>query len=134
MKIKKSKTGSVMIVSVFVSALFGAMVVGIMQLNVEEAMLANNHIELIKAVAIAEAGLNDAYYNIRQNRNWAAGFTNKTFGGGTYSVTVTGTLPNRNLVSTGVTGAGYKARVDADIVAGSSAPYSVKITEIRIND
>jgi Tfp pilus assembly protein PilX len=134
MNIKKNKKGSILLVSVFVSALFGAMVVGIMQLNTEEAMLANNHIELTRAIAIAEAGLNDAYYEIRKDKNWTTGFTNKSFGGGTYSVTVAGTLPNRSLVSTSVTGSGYKARVDADIIVGSSAPYSVTIIEVRIND
>jgi Tfp pilus assembly protein PilX len=134
MNIKKNKKGSVLLVSIFVSALFGAMVIGMMQLNTEEAMLANNHIELIKAIAVAEAGLNDAYYEIRQNRNWTAGFTTKAFGGGSYSVTVAGTLPGLNLVSTGVTGTGYKARVDADITVGGSAPYQITITQVRIND
>jgi Tfp pilus assembly protein PilX len=131
---KNRKRGSVLLVSIFVSALFGAMVVGMMQLNTEEAMLVNNRIELTKAIAIAEAGLNDAYFNIRQDRNWTTGFTNKPLGSGIYSVTIAGTLPNRSLVSTGVTGAGYKARVSANIITGNSAPYSVRIVQIRINN
>jgi Tfp pilus assembly protein PilX len=134
MKTNYKQKGSVLLISVFVSALFGAMVIGIMQLNTEEAMLTGNYMELTKAIAVAEAGLNDAYYEIRQNRNWSAGFTNKTFAGGTYTVTVSGTLPDRSLVSTGVTAAGYKARVDADITVSTSAPYSITITQIRIND
>jgi Tfp pilus assembly protein PilX len=134
MKKRFKQKGSVLLISVFVSALFGAMVIGMMQLNTEEAMLTGNYMELTKAVAIAEAGLNDAYYEIRQNRNWSAGFTNKALNGNTYSVTISGTLPNRNLVSTGVTSAGYKARVDADITVSSSAPYRITITQIRIND
>jgi Tfp pilus assembly protein PilX len=134
MKNKNRKKGSVLLVSVFVAVLFATMVIGMMQLNTEEAMLAGNYIELTKAIAIAEAGLNDAYYCIRQDRNWSTGFTNKAFAGSTYSVTIAGSLPNRSLVSTGTTGAGYKARVDADITVGTSAPYSVRIIEIRIND
>jgi Tfp pilus assembly protein PilX len=134
MKNKNRKKGSVLLVSVFVSVLFAAMVIGMMQLNTEEAMLAGNYIELTKAIAIAEAGLNDAYYCIRQDRNWTTGFTNKAFADSTYSVTISGSLPNRSIVSTGITGAGYKARVDADITVGSSTPYSVRIIEIRIND
>jgi Tfp pilus assembly protein PilX len=134
MQKRVKRKGSVLLISVFVSALFAAMVIGTMQLNTEEAMLTGNYIELTRAIAVAEAGLNDAYYEIRQNRNWATGFTNKTFAGGTYTVTVSGTLPGRSLVSTGVTAAGYKARVDADITVGSSAPYSITITQIRIND
>jgi Tfp pilus assembly protein PilX len=131
---KNKRKGSVLLVSVFISVLFAAIVIGMMQLNTEEAMLTNNYIELTKAIAIAEAGLNDAYYCIRQDRNWSAGFTNKAFADSTYSVTISGSLPDRSLVSTGTTSAGYKARVDADITVGSSAPYSVRIIEIRIND
>jgi Tfp pilus assembly protein PilX len=139
MAMKKNKKGSVLLVSVFVSALFGAMIVGMMQLNTEEAMLTSNYIEITKAIAIAEAGLNDAYYEIRQNNAWTTGFTNKSFGSGTYTVTVTSSfapypLKYRKLVSTGTTGAGYKARVDADIIVGASAPYSIRIIEVRIND
>ena len=131
---KKTQEGSVLLVSIFVSALFGAMVIGMMQLNTEEAMLVNNYMELTKAIAIAEAGLNDAYYEIRRDQNWSAGFTNKAFGGGTYSVTAAGTLPDLNLVSTGVTAAGYKARVDADINISGSSPYTIKVNQVRIND
>lgn len=139
MKTYKNRKGSVLLVSVFVSALFGAMLIGMMQLNTEEAMLTHNHIELTKAVAVAEAGLNDAYYELRQNKNWTTGFTDKSFGGGTYTVTVATDfapypLKSLRLVSTGQTHAGYKARVDADIIVGGSPPCSVRITEIRIND
>jgi len=131
---KKKRKGSVLLVSVFISVLFGAMVIGIMQLNTEEIMLTNNYIELTRAIEIAQAGLNDAYSCIRQDRNWSAGFTNKTFDEHMYSVTVSGTLPNRSLVATGLTRAGYKARVQANITVGSSAPYCITITQIRIND
>jgi Tfp pilus assembly protein PilX len=131
---KNKRKGSVLLVSVFVSALFGAMVIGMMQLNTEETMITANYMEMTKAVAVAEAGLNDAYYNIRQDRNWAAGFLGKSFDGNLYTVTVSGTLPNRSLVSTGTTGSGYKARIEADITVSSSAPYSVNVTKIRIND
>lgn len=149
----KNKKGSILLISVFVSALFGAMVIGMMQLNTEEIMLVNNYIELTKAIAIAEAGINDAYYEIRQNRTWTTGFTDKAFGGGTYTVTVAVANPGPssgagesvltppapralNLVSTGTTSSGYKARVDADITVdnSASAPYYITITAVRIND
>jgi hypothetical protein len=139
MTIRKNKKGSVLLVSVFVSALFGAMVVGMMQLNTEEMMLTGNYIELTKAAAIAEAGLNDAYYEIRLNNAWTTGFSNKSFSSGTYTVTVASSfapypLKYLKLVSTGTTGAGYKARVDADIIVSGSAPYTIRIIEVRIND
>ena len=149
---RKNKKGSVLLISVFVSALFGAMLIGMMQLNTEEAMLAANYIELTKALAIAQAGLDDAYYEIRQNRTWTTGFTDKAFGGGSYSVTVTvidagpstgagesidfpPTPRTLGLVATGVTQAGYKARIDADITVDNSSTASyITISEVRIND
>jgi Tfp pilus assembly protein PilX len=140
MMIKKNKKGSVLLVSVFVSALFGAMVVGMMQLNTEEMMLTGNYIELTKAIALAEAGLEDSYYELGWTNPWRDGFTNKSCGSGTYTVTVQEVsapdpLIYLKLVSTGTTAAGYKARVDADIIVKNENPYNtVRIIEVRIND
>lgn len=116
--------------TVFVIALLSALVMGMLQMNTEEIQLVANQINAAKAIATAEAGLNDALAEIRADSSWSAGFTDKAFGGGSYTVAVSGST----LTSTGTSAQGFVARVEADITVGSSSPYVVRIDNLRINE
>ena len=94
MKTEFEKNGSVLIVVVFAIALLTAFVAGMLQLNAEQIQLMKNEIFSAQAIAIAEAGLADAFSRIRSSPAWPTSFSN-SFGGGSYTVTVTGTPPNR---------------------------------------
>ena len=85
-----------------------------------------NQIYAAEALAIAEAGLNDAFYELRNDKDWAAGFTDKSFAGGMYTVVVTGTYPTIGLKSTGTSAQGYVAIVELDATIGGSFPYRVR--------
>jgi len=134
MKAKLKNSGTVLLMTVFVVALMSAVVIGILQMNTEQIQLMRNHIYAAEAVATAQAGLNDAFAEIRADSSWSAGFTNEPFNGGSYTVAVSGSLPSLTIESTGTSTQGYIAQVDADTTIGTSSPYTVTIDELRINE
>ena len=130
----KRRNGSVFLITVFVIALLSALVMGIAQINTEEIQLMRNQICAAEALATAEAGLNDAFAELRADSSWTTGFTDKPFNGGSYTVTVEGSLPDPNIVSTGTSSQSFVGRVEADITVGSSSPYVIRIDNLRINE
>jgi len=134
MKIQLKDNGSVLLIVVFLVALLAAVVSGILQINTEEIQLMRNHIYAAEAVTIAEAGLNDAFAQIRVDPNWSAGFTNKAFDSGLYTVTVTGAPPTLTVESTGTTSGGFVARMGADVTTSRASPYIIRIDNLRINE
>ncbi len=133
-QVKQSLTGSVLLMTVFVIALLAALVMGILQMNTEEIQLVRNQIYAAHALAIAEAGLNEAFSEIRADDDWDDGFDDKPFAGGSYDVDVDGDLPNLTIESEGTSSQGFVARVAADITVGTSSPYIIRIDELRINE
>lgn len=122
--------------TIFAIALLSALIMGMLQMNTEEIQLMQNHVWAAQALAIAEAGLNDAFARIRADDEWIGPLTDVSFNGGTYDVTVTGTLPNRTIVSTGTSSQGFVARVAADITVDTSdsSDYTIRIDSLRINE
>ena len=134
MKVGRRNNGSAFLLVIFVIALLAAVVMGMQQINFEEVLVMGNQIYAAEALAIAEAGTNDAFSEIRADSSWNAGFTNKAFNGGSYTVTVAGVLPNLTIISTGTTSQGFVARVEADVTVGGTAPYIIRIDNLRINE
>lgn len=133
MEKKLNKNGSVILIVIFAIALLTILVTGILQMNTEELMLMQNQVNAAETLAIANAGLNDAFAEIRADSSWNAGFTDKSFSNGTYTVTVTGTSPSLTVESSSVLN-GFAARVSADLTLSSSAPHVIRIDEFRINE
>jgi len=123
-----------MLVVIFVIALLSALVCGMLQMNTEEIQLMQNHVFAAHAIAVAEAGLNDALAHIRTNSAWTTGFAGKQFAGHSYTVNVSGDLPNRIIESTAVTSNGYTAKAVAGITIGTDNPYIIRIDSLRINE
>ena len=92
---------------IFVTALLSAVVIGLLQINTEEIQIAENQIHAAEALAIAEAGLNAALAELRNDPDWTDGFNNEAFAGGSYTVTV----DESEVTSTGQSAAGFTARV-----------------------
>lgn len=126
--------GSILLVAIFVIALLAAVVMGMLQLSTEEIKLVHNQISAAHALATAEAGLNDAFGELRTDPNWSVGFTDKAFNGSSYTVTVSGSLPNLTVESTGTSSQGFVARVGSDVTVGSSSPYIIRIDNLRIDE
>ena len=135
-KKRRAVAGSVLLVVIFAIALMAMVTVGILQMTTEELMLMHNQLYAAQATEVAEAGLNDAFAQIRASSSWTTGFTNKAFTGyGTYTVIVTGTLPTRTITSEGTSSQGYLARLAADVTVGGTAPNCViRIDNLRINE
>lgn len=123
-----------MLITVFIVALLSAVVIGMLQMITEEIQVMRNQINGVQAAAIAEAGLNDAFAEIRADSNWSTGFTDKAFNGGSYTVTVIGSLPNLTIESTGTSAQGFVARVAVETTVGSANPHAIRIDELRINE
>lgn len=126
--------GSALVLTVFVVALLAAVVMGMLQINTEEIQVMRNQIYAAEAMGIAEAGLNDAFYEIRTDISWNSGFTDKAFNDGSYTVIVGGSAPNLTITSTGTSSQGFVSRVEAGITVGTSSPHLIRIDSLRFNN
>ena len=119
MKLRKRNTGSAFLLVVFIIALLAAVTMGICQMNTEQVQLMRNHVYAAQALAVAEAGLNDAFAEIRTDPNWNSGFTDKAFPAGlghTYTVTAADGGAGQIIVtSTGRTATGYTKTITATL-------------------
>ena len=123
-------SGTVLVVVVFVIALLSGLVMAVLQVNAEEIQLMQNHVYAAQAQAVAEAGLNDALAHLRDDAGWDAGFANKAFDGGSYTVTVDGST----VAATGTTAMGFVARVTADLtISTEGPPHAIRIDRLGIN-
>ena len=116
--------------AIFATALLSVLVMGMLQMNTEEIQIVQNQIFAAEALAIAEAGLNDALSELRVDSNWNAGFTDKAFNAGSYTVNVNGST----ITSTGTSSQGFVARAQVDITIASTSPYVIRIDHFRINE
>ena len=93
-----------------------------------------NQVYAAQASAIADAGLEDAFSRVRADSSWDGPIQGRPFGGGSYSVTVAGSLPNLTVASTGTSSQGFVARIEADVTVKSSAPHTIRVDDLRINE
>ena len=128
------KNGSALLLTVFAVAVLAVFTIGILQISTEDIQIVRNQVCAAQALATAEAGLNDAFSQLRSDPNWTSGFADKDFSDNSYTVTVTGSCPSVTVTSTGVTTQGYTARMSADLTLGGQSPYVVRIDSLRINE
>jgi len=119
---------------IFIVAILAAVVMGMLQINTEEIQIMQNQISAAEAMAITEAGLNDAFYELRIDDEWDDGFENKAFAGGSYTVEVESGPPKLKITSTGTSSQGFISKVFAKIIVGSSSPHTISIEKYIIND
>ena len=135
MKFSVRNNGSVFLIVVFAVALFATITMGILQMATEEIQLMRNHVYAARALAAAEAGLNDAFAQIRADSSCISSFPfTSGFNGGSYTVSCEGSLPDPNITSQGTTAEGFVARMQADITVGAASPYVIRIDNLRINE
>ena len=138
MKAERRNNGMVFLITVFVIALLAVLTMGILQMNTEEIQLMQNQVNAAEALATAEAGLNDAFSQLRSDSSWTTGFTDKAFNGGSYTVTVADSNTSDLLItSTGTSSQSFVGRVEADITIGQNTGqsfYAIRIDNLRINE
>jgi len=131
---KKRNEGSVLLMVIFAIVLMSTLVVGMLEINSEEIQLMQNQVYAVQAQAVAEAGLNDVFAELRVESSWTAGFADKSFNGDSYSVSVAGTLPNLTVESVGTSSQGFVSTVGANLTVGTTSPYIIRIDSLRINE
>jgi len=134
MKMRMKNNGVVFLMVIFAIALLTTITVGILIMSTEELLLMDNQLYAAQALCTAEAGLNDAFAQVRSNSSWTTGFTNKAFNGGSYTVTVTGALPTLIITSTGTSPQGYIAAIAANVTIGTVSPYKIRINQLGVNN
>lgn len=130
---KPTRSGSVLLIVVFLLALTAALVIGMLHLTTEELLQVKNRRQTARAFAVAEAGLNDAIAAIRRDISWQSGFSNKPFFEDFYTVSVAGAPPWLTIDSIGTTADGYQVRLAAEIRTEPDPPHRVVIQSLRIN-
>lgn len=122
--------GMALLLVIFLLALLAIVVCGILQMNTEEIQILTNHMGMAQAQAIAEAGLHHALAKKRRDPSWQAGFHNRPFADGQYSVALHGDT----LTATGRSPQGYEMSVRADIaVVQQQGQRLIQIQSWRVN-
>lgn len=126
MQVERRNKGSVILIAVFVIALLTTLVTGILQVNTEELLLMQNQIYSAQAQGVAEAGINDAFAELRADAAWVAGFADKAFAGGSYTVKVSGSVPDLTVESVGTSSRGFVAKVVTEITISAESPHIIR--------
>ena len=133
MQKEKRHNGAVFLIVVFAIALLTTITVGILVMTTEELQLMQNQLYAANAMCTAEAGLNDAFAQIRTDSSWTTGFTNKAFNGDTYTVTVTGRCRLTRLLLPRLPRKGMWQSWRG-CHGGDNSPYVIRIDNLRINE
>lgn len=138
MKLKLTKKGSVLVITVFVIAMLSTLIAGMLQMDISEIQLAQHRVYAAQAQALAEAALNEAMAEIRQDSSWTTGFDDKQmsaetkFGGGQYSVDVNDTT--LSITASVTSWDGYTATMEAEVTVGATSPHIIRIDSLKINE
>ncbi len=141
MKAKQRNRGVVLLVVVFVIALLAVTVIGILQINTEEIQLIDSQVRAAQTLAIAEAGLNDALYQLRRDRNWTGDTRGKTanFANGSYTIRANSGLAGSDITSIATLKpplAAFRAEIRALVTIQNAVqpPYIIRIDSLVINE
>lgn len=85
---RQKNKGVALLMTVFIVALLSAVTMGLLMCNEAELQQMGNQIYAAEALAIAQAGLNDAFSELRDDSSWDDGFSDRNFADGSYSVIV----------------------------------------------
>ncbi|RKY32169.1 MAG: hypothetical protein DRP74_03165 [Candidatus Omnitrophota bacterium] len=128
----KNKKGVAFILALFILVLVSILVVAFIDLVTSDLRITNNHLARLKAIYIADAGIEYAVSQLRVDRNWSVNSEETLFPAGStssYSVTYpkAGTL--RTIFCQGnLNNNEFVATIEAKVsIQGSGSPYDIKI-------
>ena len=137
-RLMPNQKGVVLLLTAFLILFMSIFVIGFLEVATTETEIMRNHSLSNNALYIAEAGIEDAIYTLRQagNHHWDEGFTDKVFPAGSsssYTVTVdNGDYPTIVITSTGTVSGTFQRQVEAEIsISGPpvAAPYPISINQ-----
>lgn len=122
-RVIKNQRGFVLLLTTFIIALGAALIIGFLQVSTTDLQIVRNDQYATRALYIAEAGIEDALYELTLDSNWNAGFTNKAFAGETYTVTLTGAAPNPRVIdSVSTVGSSFQKHLQVQVSMSGSNP------------
>lgn len=125
------QAGTVLLIAIFIVALLSAVVMGILEVSTLDIQIMQNQVYAAEARMTALAGLNDAVAQLRLDSEWDDGFSDKTFNGGTYSVTI----KQGDIEAAGTSSQGFTCVVSAEYTAFFlSPPHEIRLGALRINE
>jgi hypothetical protein len=134
---RQGERGSILLAVAFMAALLGVLSLSMFSLMTADTEEVHNHVSSVRALGIAEAGVEHAIMKLRQNAHWKAGLKNVKFpklSNDRYSVEIDQTdYPAVQLLAVGETG-GFTRRLEVVVnVDGPPAkkPYTVTIESWR---
>jgi len=119
---RKSESGFALVMMIMLLAMLVIVVMGLaMETGIRDRMAFNLE-QGTEALYIAEAGLHDTTWQLRQNSAWRTGFSDKAFGHGAYSVTLqditTGFFQNTiRINAVGTIGTDLEREIEANVYA-----------------
>lgn len=122
----RNEKGIALLLTLFIMAFLSLIATAFFDVLTIEQQIATNQIREMQAVFIADAGVETAVYELRQNSNWSGTGGDVEFpsgSGNTYNVSASG----GTITSTG-TVSNFSSTIEAGFSSsGSSAPYTVLI-------
>lgn len=128
--------GVALILAMFALLFISIVVAGFFMLATSDLEIITNHMGRMRALYIAEAGIEYAVSELRNSRNWsrAAAAAPITFPGGSsssYDVTYPKAGASRVIESIGQAD-NFTAVIEGQVsIAGSSSPYTIKIVRFQ---
>ena len=122
----EKKEGIALILAIFTMLFVTVLVVALLDMVTIEQKISTNHIRTLQATYIADSGVEEAIYQLRQDDDWSGTGGDVEFpsgSGNSFNVSVSDTT----ITSTGTVGDFTKALNIDFILSGSSSPYQVLI-------
>lgn len=139
----QSERGAAMLLSIMLMVVLSLLTITLFELLTASTQIAGNHRLEIRTLYIADAGVEAAINELRDDPTWGTGFTDIAFGDGKYTVNVFDAAPTnpaiydeKDIISTGTIG-GFDRTVSVHVkiiwIGGSDPPeYSVATTSWRL--
>jgi len=129
---QRNQKGVALLLAMFILVFIAILAVVFLELLTSDLQITSNHSGKLKALYIADAGIEHAVSRLRANRNWTANSQQIVFPSGSsssYTITYPKAGTTRTIVSAGsLENNRFTATVEAKIsIQGSSSPYNIKI-------
>lgn len=132
-KFIKNQKAIALVLAMFILVFISIIIVAFLNLIASDLMITTNHLGRLRALYIAEAGVEYAVSQLRVDRNWTANQTTAFPSGSasTYTVTYPGTT--RVIVSSAqVDNNKFRATINATVsILGQVSPFTVKIVNFK---
>ncbi len=127
---RSDQEGVILILMVFIVAMSTLFVGALLRSHTSDLQITRNHLNSMKALFVADAGIEDAISELRADFTWNAGFTDQIFPSGDsskYTVSVVNNHPLVVITSTGEAN-GFIRNIEVELnIVESTAPYPVRV-------